>query len=524
MPNPVTLALSLLAMITSAVTGGADAQGPTFSIVSAVRDHRELAGAHDVELQGDHAFIAGKWGAFAVVDISRPSHPRVLGSITEGIGDGETVLPLGDVCLVGADALLAVDVADPTRPALLKRVVHPTIRRINGMVRRGAHVLAASKGGDVNVFDIARPRDPRFIGSLDTRKCGSVTAPHDIAVFGNHAIVVDQRRGSPVKLCIYRIGEHGRDTLWPVDRWVVEGAVKDKRLDGANRIAIRPPHAFVACNHADNVAVVCLENPRRPVVLAVIPTADHSPCGLTRHGDTLFVASERTVEAVSIEDPHRPRSLCHLTAPDVFAGGDPRASDPRRRRGGAHDLVFRAGLLYVTAQGSDGLGVFRFHGRPGRSADGERPLKCLDDHPKKRPDDVPTLMAEGNPPYPMQAVAAEDWAEGQVETGKRVRASCSTRDRRPLKAHAHLPAAHRCLHGNRRLLGLLRRGGTSTGRLRKTSRCCPRAQRLPLRTSRLAEDRKGKGWNARPGLHRGTQAHGRRVPRRFDFQRQGQDV
>jgi len=364
MPNPVTIALSLLLIAAAPVTDGADERGPTSSIVGAVRDRRRLAGAPDVELQGDHAFVAGKWGAFAVVDISRPSRPRVVGSIAEGIGDGETVLPLGDVCLVGADALLAVDVTDPTYPAVVKRVVHPTIRRINGMVRWDAHLLAASKAGHVNVFDIARPRDPRFIGSLDTRKRGGVTAPHDIAIFGDCAIVVDQRRGSLVKLCIYRIGEHARDTLWPIGRWVVEGAVKDKRLDGANRIAIRYPHAFVACNHADTLAVVGLENPRRPVVVAVIPTADHSPCGLTRHGDTLFVASERTVEAVSIEDPRQPRSLCSLTAPDVFAGGDPRASDPRRKRGGAHDLVFRAGLLYVTAQGSDGVGVFRFHGRP----------------------------------------------------------------------------------------------------------------------------------------------------------------
>jgi len=258
---------------------------------------------------------------------------------------------------------LAVDVTEPTRPTVMKRIAHPTIHRINGMACWNGFVLASSKGGHVNVFDIARPKEPRFVGSLDTRRHGRVLAPHDIAVFGDRMIVVDQRRGSQVKLRIYRIGERAQGRLWPTDRWVTEGAVTDKRLDGANRVVIRYPHAVVASNHADTLAVVSLEDPCRPAVVAVMPTADHSPCGLTVHGDTVFVACERTVEAISIANPCQPRFLCHLTAPAVFAGGDPQATNPRRKRGGGHDLVFRDGLLYVTAQGSDGVGVFRFYGK-----------------------------------------------------------------------------------------------------------------------------------------------------------------
>ena len=335
-----------------------------FTLVGAVHDRVRLAGAHDVELQGHYAYVTGKWGSFAVVDVSDAEAPRVVGALTEGIGDGETVLPMGDVCLVGADDLLAVDVRDPARPTVVKRIGDPTIRKINGMARWGSHVLAASKGRHVNVFDVADPKSPSLVGSLDTKRRGRVAAPHDIAAFGDRIAIVDQQHGSDTKLRVYRVGDARAGHLWPIDDWVVEGAVGAPSMDGANRIVVRGRYAFVANNHADSVSAIDLSDPAEPVLLATLPTAARGPCGLTRHRGVLLVACDRGVEAIDVADPCRPRSLGHVAAPAVFAGSDRASSDERRRRGGGHDLVFRDGLLYVTAQGSDGLAVFRVQLEP----------------------------------------------------------------------------------------------------------------------------------------------------------------
>src|SRR5215213_4108933 len=108
---------------------------------AALRDDAALGRAHDVDVYATGetrlAFVTGKAGSFAVVDVSEPRAPRLLSSIVEGIENGETVLPLGDVCLIGSSHLHAVDVRDPRRPVVTERLTDASIASINGMVLWG---------------------------------------------------------------------------------------------------------------------------------------------------------------------------------------------------------------------------------------------------------------------------------------------------------------------------------------------------------------------------------------------------
>lgn len=333
---------------------------PIFAVVGAIQDPDRLAGAHDIQLQGNFAYITGKWNSFAIVDISDPSTPRVTGSLMAGVGDGGALMVMDDVCLLGADELLVIDISSPVNPSITKRISHKTIHGINGMARWGTHVLTASKIGYVNVFDATEPSNPIFLGSLDTKRNGGIEAPHDIAVLGDHMVIVNQELGAPIKLRIYRVGEAATGTLWPIDEWIVEGALRESVMDGANRIVVRGRHAAVASNYAHTVGMIDLSDPRRPLLAAVLETSDIQPSGLTIDGSVLFAACERTVEAIDIRDPQHPRPLGHVKAPDLLLIGDPTTYERQRRRGGGHDLEYRNGLLYVTGQSSNGLGILEF--------------------------------------------------------------------------------------------------------------------------------------------------------------------
>jgi hypothetical protein len=366
--TPLTQCLLLLALAAAPLALAGEGiernAGSPFVVVGTVRDLRQLAGAHDVYVKGQFAYVTGKWNSFAIVDISDPSIPKITGSITAGIGDGGALLVVEDTCLVGADDLLVVDTSNPTHPAIIKKISHRTIHEINGMVQWGTYVLAASKSGYVNVFDAAKPSDPRFIGSLDTKRYGGIGAPHDIAILGDRIAIVDQRRGAPIKLRIYRVGEAETGTLWPINQWIIEGKLNDPAMDGANRIVVHGHYIAVASNYANTISTIDVSDPARPFLAAVINTSDIEPCGLTRNGSVLFASCERTIEAIDILDPYHPLSLGHVKAPELLLIGDPVTDDQRRSRGGGHDLAYRDGLLYVTGQSSNGLSIFQF--RPAR--------------------------------------------------------------------------------------------------------------------------------------------------------------
>ena len=55
------------------------AEPPAFTVLSVLVDETALAGAHDVELQGNLAFVAGKGGSLAVIDVADPARPRISG-------------------------------------------------------------------------------------------------------------------------------------------------------------------------------------------------------------------------------------------------------------------------------------------------------------------------------------------------------------------------------------------------------------------------------------------------------------
>lgn len=337
-----------------------------FTLVGLIRDDQALNRAHDVELQGGIAYVPGKGGSLAIIDVSDVTKPKLMSSLfgMEEMEDAETVLPMGDILLVGTRDFLAVDVSDPHKPKMVKRISdRPRIDLINGMAKRGDTVFSANKSGYVGVFDVGDPTNPILKEVLDAKNNGGLSKPHDIAAFGDHIIVVNAGHKDINHAQIYRVADAKTHQLLPVDQWRIESTItgNDKlseHLGGANRVAITGSYAGIGAFIASRVGVVDLRDPKNAQQVANMPVADIHATGMTAVGQIIFAAGGEAVEAIDISNPAMPVSIAQYRNGKLFPtrrlmmGKTPRFDN-------AHDLVYRDGYLYVTAQNDNQLGILK---------------------------------------------------------------------------------------------------------------------------------------------------------------------
>ena len=338
---------------------------PALHLVGVLHDDQALIRPHDVELQGNLAFVAGKGGSLAIIDISDAANPSVLSAIVgpQTIEDAETVLPMGDTLLLGTRSLHAIDIRDPVRPELIKTITDRTIiDKINGMAKRGLYVFSAGKTGFVNVFDVSNPADPKLHDTLNTVERAGQTKPHDIAAFGDRILVVDSATAAPAAVQIYRVADETTHELMPVDEWELEGSIPAgdaaRDIGGANRVAVSGNYAYVGAYRPDRVGIIDISDPKNIRQVGNIPVCDIDATGLEIAGQVLFVAGGECVEAIDVSNPEAPVSIAQYRGGDLF---------PTRRIllngewrfDNAHDLVYRDGYLYVTAQNDNRFGIFK---------------------------------------------------------------------------------------------------------------------------------------------------------------------
>jgi len=340
-------------------TAGADES--SLALVS-VLEHDGLAGAHDIEVRDGLAYVAGKTGRFAILDVSEAARPSLLSAIGKedesALGNAETVLLVDDTCLLGTDALLAVDISHPAAPKITHVVDDERIDRLNGMVCWGERAIAVSKSGYLDLFDISNPRAPSLLGVADTRKKGTLRAPHDVARFGDRYLVVPSAgKEMPAYFGIYDVSRGGGEVL-PADEWRCLGTVSDSSLAGANRIVADDRYAYVCCHYSHRLGVIDLADPHEPRLVTTVRTTGYEPDGLAKEGDLLFVGAGRTVEVFDIALPDTPRSIAVYSGDPLFDESDGPG------RGNAHDLVVRDGFVYVTAQRDDRVGILTFRRHP----------------------------------------------------------------------------------------------------------------------------------------------------------------
>lgn len=356
-------------------------------LVSVLRDESAFTGAHDIAVHDGIAYIAGKGftsralpsngvypyakgtgGSLAIVDVKQPSAPKLLWSAGNPLAyeDAETVLPLGKTrLLVGTRDLFLFDVSDPAQPRQIDAInARPRVDIINGMVRLGDVVFGANKQGHIFSVDVSVPDKIRLIGARDIQELDGLEKPHDAAFCHELLVVVSAenfgRDSSPGKLAVYRVADPKTLETLPVDQWALVGKLEHPRLAGANRVMTHGSLAYVGSSLAPNpsrtddlranMSVVDLSDPLQPHLLGGVDFPDlQGPNGFELAGNVVFAAGGQTVQAIDVSTPFAPRELARFTSAEVFSGG----------QDDAHDLVYRDGHLFVTAQNTHALVVLR---------------------------------------------------------------------------------------------------------------------------------------------------------------------
>lgn len=345
-----------------------------FSVVSILKHKAALGRAHDVELSGNLAFVPGKDGSIAIIDIAQPQEPELLW-FKEGLGDSETVLLYGNHLLLGTNDFYSVDISDPGNPVFSKKISEPVddrINRINGMVKRGNTVFAANKSGWINAFDISDITAPFLAGSLNVSEKYDLMSPHDIDSVGELVIIVDPRKFglSPTgtgKIALFKAIDRASGQALPAEEWVLVGEIESKQLSGANRVQVSGSFAYTTCSYgpdrpvrAPMLGVIDISNPHSPRFAASVAfNGNHGPNGLTVAGKIAFLAGGETIEAVDITDPLHPIKLGSQKLPASNINPDSSYAKGFRKTDNAHDLIFRDGHLYVSCQSDDSFMILK---------------------------------------------------------------------------------------------------------------------------------------------------------------------
>jgi len=363
----VTCTILLLASSFTAL-----ARDDPFSVAAVLRHERAFDRPHDIELHGDVAIVPGKGGSLAMVNVTDPAAPRLFWHRHDrnALEEAETVLVTAGRLFLGTHDFHSIDLRNPRQPIFQGRVSdRRRITRINGMARRGNTILAASKHGWLDAFDVSDPAQPTLAGALNLRAEHQVGNPHDVDLFREFAVVTDpagfDRRKNPGKLTLVRVFDEAGVRL-PEAQWKLAGKIVTTDLGGANRVQVSGHHAYVGAStraQGGRLVVIDVRDPTSPREVAIHPFAPDEkwgPNGLTIAGNVVFLAGGQTVEAIDISNPTKPSSLGAQSFPTILANAHPRYAG-----GGdsAHDLVYHDGHLYVTGQNDRCLLILRIESK-----------------------------------------------------------------------------------------------------------------------------------------------------------------
>jgi hypothetical protein len=123
-----------------------------------------LKDAVGVAASGRTVFVADSLGGLAVVDVTSPSAPTVVGRVATG-GQARSVVVNGNIAYVGAGSsgLVVVDVTNRAAPKVVASVAMPgTAVRVAYSAGR----VFVAAWNDARVYDVTSPLRPRFIGAV----------------------------------------------------------------------------------------------------------------------------------------------------------------------------------------------------------------------------------------------------------------------------------------------------------------------------------------------------------------------
>jgi hypothetical protein len=271
------------------------------------------SGARDVAIVGGLAYVAGVSG-LAVVDLSNPAFPAVLGSTGSGFAQALAVAS-GVAYEAALDAgLQVIDVSNPTAPAWLGALDTP-FEAVDVAVAGGSAYVADRNPymgfpvlSSLRVIDVSIPAAPVELGAVDTEGTAN-----GVAVAGGLAYVASSVR---VTRPNRRFG-----VLRVIDVSIPATPVRlgaTSTPGDANGVAVAGGLAYVADGDR-GLRVIDVSNPFAPVELGAINTFGEAN-GVAVAGSLAFVANDVAPNGGSLQviDVSIPAAPVELGAISLF--------------------------------------------------------------------------------------------------------------------------------------------------------------------------------------------------------------
>ena len=258
------------------------------AVVGSINDDTSLYLAYTVAVSGRYAYVVSNNAAvagkkeFVVIDISNPAVPAVVGTIDDDVnlylalsvtvsGRYAYVVSNNDAT-AGKKEFAVIDISNPAVPAVVGTIDDDTgLYKATSIAVSGRYAYVVNSdgtGGKKNfaVVDIGNPTFPSVVGSIDDDT--NLYFAHSVAVSGRYAYVAngDVEAGKKTFAVI--------DIKNPASPAVVGTIDDDTNLYTANSVAVSGRYAYVANNGGGvgqkNFAVVDIGTPASPVVVGSI--------------------------------------------------------------------------------------------------------------------------------------------------------------------------------------------------------------------------------------------------------------
>jgi len=135
-------------------------------LIMASVDKEELLGL-DVHFDGHHAYVAAGAKRFYLVDIRKPTNPKLVPSV-DTPGEAKGVYTISSLAYVadGDSGLRVIDISSPTAPNEVGFFLTPTL--VHDAAVSGDYAYVANHWDGLRVVDVSDSSSPAEAGFIDT--------------------------------------------------------------------------------------------------------------------------------------------------------------------------------------------------------------------------------------------------------------------------------------------------------------------------------------------------------------------
>jgi hypothetical protein len=259
---------------------------------------------------GQYAFVAVSYTGVAILNISQPTSPRIIGWY-DTPGFARDVFVDGHYAYVadGDAGLLILDVSDPTRPVRVSSYQTPSEAAAVHVLGNYAYVVEsrwsqpALPPASFLILDVSQPSRPILAGSVPLNSDSNFV---DIRVVGNYAFIAAALRG----LLIYDISTPANPIL--------AGSYNTSNPRGALGVEVQGQYAYLG--DGSTLRILDISNPTAPALVGSSTVTGGLIVRLRLIGQTLYVGAANTMQIFDVSQPTAPTLLNSGVNPQSVTG------------------------------------------------------------------------------------------------------------------------------------------------------------------------------------------------------------